>query len=449
MNDMQEDPRAGHVLAEVSQLFQSGSLQRARELCEELLARSPRDADALLQLGLIAMEQYRWDEAIAVFDRALQIRVNPWTLGNLGNCYWKTARLTDAEYCLRGAIELKPDFAGAYVSLAMVLHGMHRFEDALAQLAAAEKLDAGNHMIDMRRGCTLTELGRYDEAQRCFARSAQAAGKFSYPRLVSFDRASFDALTAPDREVAVPQAALEGGAHGDFRYVVLISCNPPYVRKYGFPFLRSFAQNAQGDNLLHLHVYDPDERILDEIHEVTRQARLARFTVTTETSPFPQHETQQRKAYYACGRLVHLPYWLERYRRPVLSLDVDFIVEGRLDPLVDAAAGADVGLNLREPIDSPWLDIIANIIVANPPAAARRYLGAVSNYALQYLRRERKAWLVDQTALFCVLKMMERFARPPTVRWIPASEQSCLWHIGHAYGHLLDHPRYQKYARDT
>lgn len=449
MKDMQKDPQAVHSLAQVSKLIQSGNLEKARALCEQVLAQSPQDADALVWLGRIAMDQFRWDEAIAAFDRVLRIRVDPWTLGSLGNCYWKTGRLDEAEYCLRGAIELKPGLVDLYVHLAMVLHGLHRFEDALMQLAAAEKLGASDRKIELRRGCTLTALGRYDEAQQCFARSAQAAGEFVYPRLVAFDRASFDAITVSDRAVAPRQPALQGEAPGDFRYVVLISCNPAYVRKYGFPFMRSFAGNAQGETLLHLHVYDPDEGILEEIRQVTQQAHLARFAVTTEASPFPEHEARQRKAYYACGRLVHLPYWLERYQRPVLSLDVDFIVEGRLDALVNAAAGHDLGLNRREPVDSPWLDVIANIIVANPTAAARRYFSAVSNYALQYLEREREAWLVDQAALFCVLKMMERFARPPAVAWIPQSRQSCLWHIGHAYDHLLDDPRYRKYAGDA
>ena len=73
-------------------------------------------------------------------------------------------------------------------------------------------------------------------------------------------------------------------------------------------------------------------------------------------------------------------------------------------------------------------------------------INAVKNYALKYLRQEREAWLVDQSALFCVLKMMERFATPPSVAWIPADKQACLWHIGHAYDHLLNDPRYRKYA---
>jgi hypothetical protein len=131
-----------------------------------------------------------------------------------------------------------------------------------------------------------------------------------------------------------------------------------------------------------------------------------------------------------------------------LSLDVDFIVESALDELLEAAHGSDVGLNARDPIDSPWLDVIANIIVAHPTPAARRFFAAVKQYALDCLRREPDAWLVDQSALYCVLKMMERYDQPPAVAWIPAERQDCLWHIGHAYDYLLSDPRYMKYASD-
>ena len=132
----------------------------------------------------------------------------------------------------------------------------------------------------------------------------------------------------------------------------------------------------------------------------------------------------------------------------MLSLDVDFIVEDRLDGIVAAAAGADLALNPRVPIDSPWLDIIANIIVANPTPAARAYFAAVRQLcACPLIEREPEAWLVDQTALYCVLAMARRYATPPAVAWLPPEiAQGRLWHIGHAYHHLLNDPRYRKYA---
>jgi len=446
MNHPPDAAAANTALDDIARLIEAGNWQEARTRCEELVASSPGDADALAWLGQIAVGQFRWEDAIVIFDQVMRLRVDPWTLGNLGVCQWKVGNLEEAEYCLRGAVEIKPDFTRAHVSLALVLHARGQFDAALAQLAIAHDLDPADHQIPMRRGCALAALGRLEEAQKMFAHAVELAGRFSYSRLVAFDRATFDAATGPEEVVPPPKLAAQAGAPGGFRYVTLISCNPPYVRKYGFPFIRSFAAQGRGDSLLHLHIYDPDNTILGEVQEVISRSGLASYTLTTEASPFPAHETKQRKAYYACGRLVHLPAWLDQYACPVLSLDVDFIVEDTLAGLVEAAAGHDVGLNARDPVDSPWLDVIANIIVANPTPASRRYFAAVKNYALRYLRQEREAWLVDQSALYCVLKMLGRYAAPPAVAWLPAASQACLWHIGHAYDHLLDDPRYRKYA---
>jgi hypothetical protein len=248
-----------------------------------------------------------------------------------------------------------------------------------------------------------------------------------------------------------PQLAFATARARDARgHVTLISCNPPYVRKFGMPFLRSYSEHAQGDGVLHLHIYDPDDAIVDEVRTLVGRCALANFVATTEQSPFPPERPRQRKAYYACGRLAHMDYWLQHYTQPVLSLDVDFIVEERLEAIVAAAAGADVGLNPRVPIDSPWLDVIANIIVANPTPAARAYFAAVRNYALAMIEREPEAWLVDQTALYCVLAMARRYATPPAIAWLqPEIAQGRLWHMGHAYEHLLNDARYRKYAAEA
>jgi hypothetical protein len=49
--------------------------------------------------------------------------------------------------------------------------------------------------------------------------------------------------------------------------------------------------------------------------------------------------------------------------------------------------------------------------------------------------------------MYCVLAMMRRFAAEPAIAWLaPDAAEGLLWHIGHAYEHLLDDPRYRKYA---
>jgi tetratricopeptide (TPR) repeat protein len=424
----------------------AGRLAEARVLCERLLEREPGNGDAHMWHGLVAMAELRWEEAAGAFERALQARVEPWSYANLGACHSKLGRLDEAEHTLRCATELKPDLYGAHIALANVLHGLKRFDEALARLDVAEAIGPGDHEVDLRRGCTLAALGHYDEAQAAFERSSARARDFVYSRLVRFDRLTFEAVTAGAPRVATPKVASQPVADADTQRVVLVSCNPPYARKYGVPFIRSYAEHARPRERLHVHIPDPDGSIVDELRTVAHAAGLHTMAVTTESTSFAQAADQQRKAYYACARLVHLPAWLEIYRVPMLLLDVDFIVERPLDALFEAAAGHDLCLNARDPINSPWLDVIANVIVANPTSGARRYVSAVASYAHGEVQREPRAWLVDQTALYCVLRMFERHAQPPLVRWLPQAHQSGLFHIGHAYDHLLADPRFRRYT---
>lgn len=447
MNDGPEPNASAVQLEEADLLIKAGDYPAARDLCEKIIAADPADADAQATLGRVAMLQYRWAEAIRLFDQALCVRTDPVTLTNLGICYWKTGEIDQAEYCLRGALALEPGFAAARTGIATLHHACGRFEEALVELDIVLKVVPGEHQAQTRRGCALAKLERYDEAQAAFKQAAADAGTFIYPRLVSFDAEMWAQVTRPICATESPQVAFAVGSAADADYVSLISCNPPYVRKFGVPFLRSFADHAPDRGLLHLHIYDPDDHIVGEVQKEVARSGLKRVVLTTERSPFPAERPFQRRAYYACGRLVHMSRWLVQYARPILCLDVDFIVESGLSELVAKAQGVDMALNPRVPVDSPWLDIIANIIVANPTPAAIDFFSAVSNYAMATLEREPESWLVDQTAMYCVLAMMRRFASEPAIAWLaPDAAEGLLWHIGHAYEHLLDDPRYKKYA---
>jgi hypothetical protein len=175
-------------------------------------------------------------------------------------------------------------------------------------------------------------------------------------------------------------------------------------------------------------------------------AGLTKLCITTEQGPFPADAFRRRRAYYACARLLHLAHWLQRYQAPIVVFDIDLIVERPVRPLFAALAGNDVCLNARDPIDSPWLDVIANVIVAAPTQAAGRYFERVASYAFALLHREPHAWLVDQAALYCVLRMLERYDAPPAVGWLTQAHESGLFHLGYAYDHLMDDPRFTKYS---
>ena len=169
--------------------------------------------------------------------------------------------------------------------------------------------------------------------------------------------------------------------------------------------------------------------------------------VTTERTPLDTAaDPGNARSYYACARFIQLAGLLAHYRKPMLSFDVDAVVEAPLDRLLDHMGERDLGLVLREPVDSPWWDIIAYIVGVRPTPAAVDYLQRVRSYILHFFQRKTMVWALDQTSLYCVLKMMERFDHAPGVAWFSRELQAVTWQIGQAYDYKLRDERVRRYS---
>jgi len=90
--------------------------------------------------GLIAMQKFRFEEAVELLGQAIGIQPDPWSLANRGACHMKLGRLEMALADTRAAIAIEPDFSEAHVRLATILHGMERFAEALDALDQARSL---------------------------------------------------------------------------------------------------------------------------------------------------------------------------------------------------------------------------------------------------------------------------------------------------------------------
>jgi len=440
-------PKESETEVLVMQALQRGELDRARALCDEMLADDPAGPVSLRVLGLVNMVERRYEAAIDAFTRSAKLFPELGTFVNLTTCLTKIGALQRAVESGRAAVSIAPTSVPARLALALALHGMQHMDEALAEVEEAERLSPGNPAVAVRRGAIRAHLGHYDAAERDFALPA-ASNVAPQCRAVRFNQAFYDALgTAAGGPVPAHSQLMSMGSTEGARYVVYVGCTADYFCKYGIVFVNSYAANSASGNVLHLHIVDPHERFHNALSAIANRLPALNLVVTTERAPIDAAtDPGNAKSYYACARFIQLAGFLAHYRKPILSFDVDAVVEAPLDRLLDHVGNRDLGLCLREPVDSPWWDIIAYIVGVRPTPAALEYLRRVRSYILHFFERRQMPWALDQTSLYCVLKMMERFNTAPSVAWFPRELQALTWQIGQAYDYKLRDERVRRYS---
>ena len=110
-----------------------GDNRVAEESFKRALQLDPRDTDAMQNYGWYLCQQSRFDEAEALFMRALkspQYRDSPRTLLTQGVCQARSGKLDDAERTLLRAFALEPANPAIAVNLSEVLYRKGEFDRA-------------------------------------------------------------------------------------------------------------------------------------------------------------------------------------------------------------------------------------------------------------------------------------------------------------------------------
>jgi tetratricopeptide (TPR) repeat protein len=439
---------AADTLLHAIDAYEHGELDTSRVLCEQHLRAEPANAVALMLLGLIAKKSLKFAEAIPLFERSVRIDPDPKALTSLADCLWRVGRLAEALCRVEEVVAGSPENLEALLLKAAILHGQRRFDDALECARSAERCAPASHLVAARLGCILVELGQYEAAENYFQSAVRLMPGFRHCSLINFRRSVWRQIApAPasvsDEEFAPMRAA---DVHGPYDAVVAACCDARYFYKYGVTFVNSYAQNAAHGKLLHLHILDPDDGFAAYLETLIARLQLHNIVVTYEYAPVDEEpDFNLRRTFYSCARFLRIGSLLTHYQKTIACFDIDTVFEARLDDMLLGVGAADVGLVRREPPDSPWLDIVANIVIANNTERTRRYFSAVENFIRHFVGRRKLFWHLDQIALYCVLKMMERFDAPPRVASIAPSACGAVWHIGNPYEYRLQEYRVTRY----
>jgi len=170
---LRRSPRHADALHGLGMLaFQAGHPQAASDLIGQALAVDPQDASAHGNLGYALHTLGRHDEALASFERALALQPDlVEALNNRGNTLSALGRHDEALASFDRALALRPDYVEAAYNRGNALHAAGRLADALAAFDAVIAARADIAQAHSNRARVLQDLGRHDDALASYDRA--------------------------------------------------------------------------------------------------------------------------------------------------------------------------------------------------------------------------------------------------------------------------------------
>ena len=162
-------PGVSQNLESALQHHQAGRLDQAEAIYRSILARAPRNADALHLLGMVGFQRGEFAGAAERIGRA--IRVSPLTAqfhNNLGLVLQALGRAEESISCFEQALRLLPTYAEAHTNLGKAFERQGRHREAAACFRQALKEKPGFIEALYNLGRALQTLGEGREAIQHF-----------------------------------------------------------------------------------------------------------------------------------------------------------------------------------------------------------------------------------------------------------------------------------------
>lgn len=144
---------------------QTSIWQNSETVWSYTLANTTDNDVACENMGVLRMRQGKLEEAMAFFQKTLEIQPDsPDANNNLGNALLKVGQIDEAIAHCQRAVQLMPGDAEAWANLANGLFRKGRVDDAIADFHKALQLNPGMAMGYNNLGAALRAKGRLDDA---------------------------------------------------------------------------------------------------------------------------------------------------------------------------------------------------------------------------------------------------------------------------------------------
>ncbi|WP_442508053.1 tetratricopeptide repeat protein [Novipirellula sp. SH528] len=156
-------PTVHELLQQGWQRHQAGKLDEAIQVYRHVLAHSPKNADALVYLGIAFFDQRDFEQSVAVYREALAIRPQfPIAWNNLGNSLRMLGHIDDAEEALATALQQQPGYLSALKNRGTLWVWSGEIERGLKWYAEGLRVDPKNAELHRNLGVIHLLLGNYD-----------------------------------------------------------------------------------------------------------------------------------------------------------------------------------------------------------------------------------------------------------------------------------------------
>ncbi|MEM9386581.1 MAG: sulfotransferase [Pseudomonadota bacterium] len=203
------DPQK-RALAEAMEHANKGEAAKAEQIYRELLRKHPNDVDALRLLGVLNVKRERYDDATALFRRAVQLAPDFWKAWiNLGTALSEQQKFDEADAAYREALALQPGSVHTLERLGANAMKASELETAVDWLEKSLAISADHFPSWLCLGHALKTLGQQEEAIDAYRRCIDAKADFgeAYWSLANLKTFRFD-----DDELASMEAQLESVA---------------------------------------------------------------------------------------------------------------------------------------------------------------------------------------------------------------------------------------------
>jgi protein O-GlcNAc transferase len=171
-----DDRNADMVIKEAMAHHNAGRFDQAIPLYDKALQLRPDDPELYHLKGVALAQTGELNSGIALIRQAIGLKDDAVDFhNNLGLFLFQAGQLEIAAESLRKAVTINPEHLSAYGNLASVLERMGREEDAIAAQQAAIKIEPENSALHGNLGLLLQKTGRRKEAADAFEVAVELA----------------------------------------------------------------------------------------------------------------------------------------------------------------------------------------------------------------------------------------------------------------------------------